>query len=299
MNKAFIGFLCFLIVLLPIVSALAEASVDTDFPGFRSIFMIMSLDKMIPSGNKTYTMGGYLIVLDEENKMLKFVSFPYNLALTIQTEKGEVTKQLQNTGQELGPDGLVEKLESNFGIEIDHWVMTTLTGLSDFVDVAGGIEVDLPDLSINSHAGNLQYMMSKPYVKVAETGLQLLSGVQAMAYITDTTYGSPTISEEEERFRERHEVLIRGIIKSLGSFQVDVESLATLMVDSMLGNYSTDLKIEDMLALVRMDLSASPQYEQAFLFIPQVISTVKASNGWESLGYTEEDVLMVQAFIGK
>ena len=258
MKKVFVGFLCLVILLLPVSSALAEASSNSDFPGFRSIFMIMSLEKKIPNGNKTYTMGGYLIVLNEEGKRLKFVSFPYNLALTVQTDKGEVTKQLQNVGQELGPDGLVETLESNFGIEIDHWVMTTLTGLSDFVDVAGGIEVDLPDLSINSHAGNLQYMMNKPYVKVEETGLQLLSGVQAMAYITDTTYGSPTISEEEERFRERHEVLIRGIIKSLGSFQVDVESLATLMVDSMLGNYSTDLKIEDMLALVRMDLSASP-----------------------------------------
>ena len=298
MKKALIGFLCFLIVLLPFASALAEASAGSDFPGFRSVFMIMSLDKKIPKGNKTYTMGGYLIVLDEAGKMLKFVSFPYNLALTVQTDKGEITKQLQNVGQELGPDGLVETLEANFGIEIDHWVMTTLTGLSDFVDVAGGIEVDLPDLSINKHAGNLGYMMSKPYVKVEEAGLQLLSGVQAMAYITDTTYGSPTILVEEERFRERHEVLIRGIIKGLGSFQIDVEALAALMVDSLLGNYSTDLTIEDMLGLVRMDLSASAQYELKFLFVPQEIASVKASNGWESLGYTQEDVQAVQDFVG-
>ena len=54
---------------------------------------------------------------------------------------------------------------------------------------------------------------------------------------------------EEERFRQRHEVLIRGIIKSLGSFQIDVESLVTLIADSLLGNYSTDLTLEDMIAL--------------------------------------------------
>ena len=298
MKRALIGILCFLIALSPVVSAFAEVSEGPDLPGFRSIYMIVSLDKKIPRGNKTYTMGGYLIVLDEDNQMLQFISFPYNLALTVQTDKGEVTKQLQNIGKELGPDGLVEVLEMNFGIEIDHWVMTTLTGLADFVDVAGGVEVDLPDLSLNNKAGDLKYMMDKPWVKIEAPGLQLLNGVQAMGYITDTYYGQPTIPEEEERFRQRHEVLIRGIIKSLGSFQIDVESLVTLIADSLLGNYATDLTLEDMIALGRSDLAASAQYEQAFLFIPQVIATVKASNGWESLGYTDEDVEAVQALVG-
>ena len=170
MKRALIGILCFLIVLLPVVSAFAEVSEGSDLPGFRSVYMIVSLDKKIPRGNKTYTMGGYLIVLDEDNQMLQFISFPYNLALTVQTDKGEVTKQLQNIGKELGPDGLVEVLEMNFGIEIDHWVMTTLTGLADFVDVAGGVEVDLPDLSLNNKAGDLKYMMDKPWVKIEAPG---------------------------------------------------------------------------------------------------------------------------------
>jgi len=166
------------------------------------------------------------------------------------------------------------------------------------VDVAGGIAVDLPDLSINKHAGNLKYMTDKPYVKVEEAGLQTLNGIQAMAYITDPTYGQPTISQEEERFRQRHEVLIRGIFQGLGTNPIDVDSLLTLIADSFAGSYATDLTLADMLVLGGMNLSASAQYEQEFLFIPQEIFTEKASNGWESLGFTQEDIQAVQAFVG-
>lgn len=298
MKKAFVCFFCFWMVLFPAVAAFAQAAPASDFPGFRNILMMVSLDKKIPQNNKTFTMGCYLIVLDEANKTLKFISFPYNLALTVQTGNGTATKQLQSVGSELGPDGLVEVMEANFGIEIDHWLMITLTGLADFVDVAGGIEVDLPDLSINNKAGDLKYMTDKPYVKVEAPGLQILNGIQAMAYICDTYYDHPTISQEEERFRERHEVLIRGIIQSLGSLRIDLQSLATVVIDSFLGNYSTDLTIAEMAALAGSDLAASVGYEQAFLFIPREIFTVKATNGWESLGYTDEDAQAVEDFAG-
>ena len=298
MKKTLIVFLCFVIVFFSAASALAEASANTAVPGLNNILMIVSLDKKVPKDGKTYAMGCYLLVLDKDGKAVKFTSFPYNLALTVQTDKGTETKQLQNVGNDQGPEGLMDVLRQNFGIEIDHWLMVNLTGLADFVDVAGGIEVDLPDLSINEKGSELKYMTNKAYVKVEAPGLQTINGIQAMAYISDTYYDQPTIAEEEERFRQRHEVLIRGIFAGLGTFQIDVESLLTLIADSFLGSYTTDLTIGDMLAIGGMDLSASAQYEQEFLFIPQEISTVKASNGWESLGFTEEDVQAVREFTG-
>ncbi len=298
MKKTLIVFLCFVIVCFSAASALAEASANTAVPGLNNILMIVSLDKKVPKDGKTYAMGCYLLVLDEDGKAVKFTSFPYNLALTVKTAKGTETRQLQNVGNDQGPEGLMEVLRQNFGIEIDHWLMVNLTGLADFVDVAGGIEVDLPDLSINEKGSELKYMTNKAYVKVEAPGVQTINGIQAMAYISDTYYDQPTIAEEEERFRQRHEVLIRGIFAGLGTFQIDVESLLTLIADSFLGSYTTDLTIGDMLAIGGMDLSASAQYEQEFLFIPQEISTVKASNGWESLGFTEEDVRAVREFTG-
>lgn len=298
MKRALIGFLCFVIIFLPAVSALAEATANPAFPGLNNILMIVSLDKTVPKDGKTFAMGCYLVVLDEEGKAVKFTSFPYNLALPVQTDKGTVTKQLQTIGNDQGPEGLMDVLKQNFGIEIDHWLMVNLTGLADFVDVAGGIEVDLPDLSINEKGSELKYMTSKPYVKVEAPGLQTINGIQAMAYISDTNDDQPTIAQEEERFRQRHEVLIRGIFKGLGSFRINVEGLLTLIADSFLGSYTTDLTLGDMLAIGGMDLSASVQYEQEFLFVPREIFTVKASNGWESLGFTEDDVQAVGEFLG-
>ena len=130
-------------------------------------------------------------------------------------KRGPVNKQLQFACKELGPEGAAGIIQQSFGVTIDHWLLINMNALAELVDLAGGIEVFLNDLSINKKAGDLKYMVSKPWQKVQEAGLQKLNGVQMMAYISDTYYDKPTISEEEVRFRERHEVLIRGIIAGL------------------------------------------------------------------------------------
>ena len=298
MKKTLIAFLCFLIILLPAASAFAEASSQTGEDGIRNVLIIVSLDKKLPENGKTYAMGNYLMVLDESNQVLKFISFPYNLAVTVPSDKGDVTKQLQFFGNEQGPEGMVEVLEANFGITIDRWLLTNMTGLSDLVDLVGGIEVDLPDLSINKKASDLKYMVDRPWQKVEEAGLQTLTGVQAMAYISDTYYDQPTLSVEEARFRERHQVLIHGIVKGLRSFQLDTESLIEMIFGGMLSNYSTNVPMSGMLFTGRANFAACLPNDPLFLHIPQEIFTVKASNGWESMGFTEEDVAAVREFTG-
>lgn len=298
MKKALVGFLCLIIIVFSVVSIQAETSAETALGGMRNVLMIVSLDKTLPKDGKTYAMGNYLIVLDEDNQVMKFTSFPYNLAVTVQTTGGEVTKQLQFVCNDLGPEGMAEVLEQNFGVTIDRWLLINMTGLADLVDLAGGIEVDLPDLSINKKASDLKYMTSIPYVKVAAPGLQVLNGIQMMAYISDTYYDQPTLIVEEGRFRERQQVLIRGIVSGLRNFQVDTEALLALVFDGFLGNFATDVPMSGMLSMGRANLAACLQNDPVFLHIPREIATVKASNGWESMGFTQEDVTAVQVFVG-
>jgi LCP family protein required for cell wall assembly len=297
MKRALVGFLCLITILFAIFSTHAEAPSEATIDGIRNIFLIMSLDKTLPKTGKTYGMGNYLITLDENNRVLKFTSFPYNLAVDVPTKTGDVKKQLQFACNDLGPEGAAIVIENNFGINIDHWLLINMTGLADLVDLVGGIEVNLLDLSINKKASDLKYMTDKAWVKVEEPGLQILNGVQAMAYISDTYYDQPTISVEEERFRERQEVLIRGIIKGLQNFQVDTESLLTLIFGGFAKNYATDIPLSGVLMVARADLAGCLQSDPVFLHIPQEIFTVEVANGWESLGYTEEDAAAVRTFV--
>jgi hypothetical protein len=115
--------------------------------------------------------------------------------------------------------------------------------------------------------------------------------------MSDTYYDQPTISQEEVRFRERQELLIREIIAGLRSFQLDTESLLTLIFGGFAKNYATDIPLVDVLSSARADLAGCVQSDPVFLHIPQEIFMVDVEDGWESLGYSQEDVAAVSAFL--
>ena len=185
-----------LLAALPAVLLPVRAQAQTGQENW-SVLLIVSLDKKLPKGGKTNGMGYYLMTYHREGSRLSFTSFPYNLSVELPGKKGPVRKQLQFACKELGPEGAADLISQTFGIKIDYWVLINLNALVELVDLAGGVEVNLANLSINKKAGEIKYMVSKPFKKLAEAGLQRLDGVQAMAYISDTLYDNPTISEEE------------------------------------------------------------------------------------------------------
>jgi hypothetical protein len=99
------------------------------------------------------------------------------------------------------------------------------------------------------------------------------------------------------RFRERQELLIREILAGLRNFQLDTESLLALIFSGFAKNYTTDIPLGSVLTTARADLAGCLQSDPVFLHIPQEIITVEVADGWESLGYTEEDAAAVRAFV--
>lgn len=265
--------------------------------GTTSVLMIVSLDKKLPKAGKTNGMGYYLMTLNPAKNELLFTSFPYNLAVEMPGKKGPVSKQLQFACKELGPQGAVDVLMKAFGISIDHWLLINMNALAELVDLAGGVEVNLENLSINKKAGDLRYMVSKPMEKIKEPGQQLLNGVQMMAYISDTYYDRPTILVEEARFRERHEVLIRGIVAGLRGAGMDTPGLIAAVFTGFGKHYMTGLDLQTLADIPLNRLTGCLVNEPRFLHVPAVIASTKTDNGWESIGYTQEDVQAVQAFI--
>jgi anionic cell wall polymer biosynthesis LytR-Cps2A-Psr (LCP) family protein len=265
----------------------------------RSFIIIVSLDKSLPKSGKTYGMGYYLMTLKPEDRLLHYTSFPYNLSVEMPGKKGPATKQLQFACKELGPEGAAEVIRQNFGVTIDYWLLINMNALAELVDLAGGIEVFLDDLSINKKAGDLKHMVSKPWQKVQEAGLQKLSGVQMMAYISDTYYDKPSISVEEERFRQRQEVLLRGINAGLKSKGMDRMGLLSAMFTGFGKNVMTNFTPETVPELALGGFVHCLANEPQFLHIPQTIFTVETDNGWESLGYTPEDTSAARAFNGQ
>ena len=297
MKKALAFILCLFVMLIPAFSAFAQEAAQTNSAGITNVLLIISQDKSIPQNGKTYGMGNYIMTVDENNHVLKFISFPYNLAVNIPSGDSSVQKQLMTICQESGPDGVVAVIEDNFGVHIDSWMMITMTGLVNLVDMVGGIEVDLPDLSINKKSGEIGYLVSGKWEDVPEAGLQILNGIQAIAYTANTYYDQPTLEVEEERFRETQKVLITGIFQGFKTLQVDTDTLVGLIFGDFPNQFSTNAPLDSAVTMVRADLTGCLDSDPLFLNIPREIFTVKASNGWQSMGFTDEDIAAVQAFI--
>ncbi len=276
--------------------AMEQPDVKKDGP--ISLLVLFVPESKIPKTGKTYTTAHYIATFDENSNVIRFTVFPYNLAVNVTSKGTTKLKQILQICSESGPQAVAEAIQENFGIRIHYWILTNMMPVPPLVDAIGGIQLDVPDLSINKQAGYVKKLVGKPWVEVTQTGMQTLSGVQAVGYLVDTTYGNPTIQEEETRFRERQEAFTRGVIAGLKNLQLTTGGLIEMIEGVLKGYYLTSIDLRGLLTLAGIDkdcFSNSPEY----LFLPIEISTTEASNGWLSLKYTEADKEAVLAFIGQ
>jgi polyisoprenyl-teichoic acid--peptidoglycan teichoic acid transferase len=72
-----------------------------------------------------------------------------------------------------GPERCVETVENVFGIDIDHYLLTSMRGFAHAIDEWGGITVDVPTPVFDGG------------YDITETGEQHLEGLQALTYARD------------------------------------------------------------------------------------------------------------------
>lgn len=72
-----------------------------------------------------------------------------------------------------GPQRCVETVESVWGIEVDHYLLTDFNGLRTAVNAVGGVVVDVP------------HVVRDGGTSITQTGRQRITGEQALAYTRD------------------------------------------------------------------------------------------------------------------
>jgi len=123
---------------------------------------------------------------------------------------------------------LIEKININFKLSIDHYVTVTLEGFRDIVDVLGGVAVDIPQ--------RIEY---KPD-QVLEPGYQVLDGEKAEWFI---------------RYRKGY---VTGDVGRMGAQKIFMEALvdmvfnvsagqAMAIASSCIDKITTDMTLMDML----------------------------------------------------
>jgi LCP family protein required for cell wall assembly len=107
------------------------------------------------------------------------LSIPRDTVITVAGDTSETGKYNRiNSTYNTGPDQLVQTIEANFGIPIEHVVQVNFDGLEGAVNAVGGIRLDFPYPAKDSYSG----------LDITQTGCQVLDGTQALALARSRHY---------------------------------------------------------------------------------------------------------------
>jgi LCP family protein required for cell wall assembly len=161
--------------------------------------------------------GGYrtdvilLISIHPSRGTVSLISFPRDLYVSLPG----IGQQRINVAQEYGGFELSkETFAQNFGIRVDHYVMTNFSGFMSLVDALGGVEINASD-SLYDTCKLPQAVDGYCYIA---PGMQYMDGQTALWYVR-----SRSSTSDIDRLRRAQEVLV-GLFHRLMSLDAIVKA---------------------------------------------------------------------------
>ena len=110
---------------------------------------------------------------------ISVLSIPRDTVVSVAGPTGEIGKYNRiNATYNTGPDQLVQTIEANFGIPIEHVVQVDFEGLRGAVDAIGGIYLNFPYPAKDAYTG----------LNITQTGCQLVNGGYSLALARSRHY---------------------------------------------------------------------------------------------------------------
>ncbi len=154
---------------------------------------------------------------------------------------GLATGNKINTAFNSGPLPLIKTIEDTFGIPINHFVITSFTGVIDLVKAVGGINLDFPYPVRDNDNGN-----NNSGLVITHAGCQTLDGNMALALARSRYYeyevrpGAWYYDGSSDLGRiQRQNAIIEGVINRAKS------SYNPLRVNAFLGSVVNDITKDD------------------------------------------------------
>ena len=167
-----------------------------------------------------------------------------------------------------GPDQLIDAIEEDFGIPIQHFVELNFDSFINVVNVLGGIKMYFPEPVFDAYSG----------LNIQTTGCIALNGTQALQVVrarhlqykgpgvttTDPNYWPQEAQSDIARIRRDHEFLrvlaaavkAKGLSNPVTDQQIVAGVVSQLTVDS---NFSASDMISLVLGYHNVDVNSAPQ----------------------------------------
>jgi LCP family protein required for cell wall assembly len=191
-------------------------------------------------------------ILNRDTRQVSLLSIPRDLWVHIPTYGWARINTAHRIGHRRdypgkGPGLLMDTIEHNLGIHIDHWVRIDLQGFARVVDELGGVEMTV------ACPVNLRYMSagSAEEEMWLTPGVYHMDGATALRYVRTRRGGS-----DFERARRQHQFL-----KAMWDQTKDASLILRLpgLWSALKGSFYTDLNLGDALALAPLALELRPE----------------------------------------
>jgi LCP family protein required for cell wall assembly len=111
---------------------------------------------------------------DPANKTVTILSIPRDLWVNIPGNVPNISGMNRiNAAYDSGPDLLIQTIETDLGIQINHYVDVNFPGFTSMVNALGGITMDFPTAVKDAYTG----------LDVTQTGCQVVNGVTALQLV--------------------------------------------------------------------------------------------------------------------
>jgi len=158
-----------------------------------------------------------ILSIDQKHKKIKMSSLMRDIYVPI---KGHGQTKINAAYAYGGPQLAIKTINENFNLNIRDYVTVDFFDCQKLIDAIGGVQIDVQSNEIaliNSYMAETSGLEKSSIIKVTNSGLQNLNGMQAVAY-SRIRY---TIGDDFKR-TERQRTVLTGLftkIKSLGPSQ--------------------------------------------------------------------------------
>jgi LCP family protein required for cell wall assembly len=115
-----------------------------------------------------------VVRIDPANKTVTILSIPRDLWVDIPGNDNGISGMNRiNAAYDGGPDLLIQTIEQDLGIQINHYIDVDFPGFTDMVNALGGLTMDFPTPVKDAFTG----------LDVTQTGCQVVNGVTALQLV--------------------------------------------------------------------------------------------------------------------
>ena len=183
-------FLAMILTVMMVLSCTAVFAEETAESGWWNILLLGADSRnMTDYSGRTDTI--MILSINEELGEAKLTSIMRDTWVSIPGKKNNKINAANVFG---GPELAVETVNTNFGTDIENYILVNMSDMTDIVDLMGGVDVEVSsserkvanDYISEAESGfTNERFDTYDYTRISGEGMLHLNGVQAMAYCRD------------------------------------------------------------------------------------------------------------------